>query len=353
MIDAYTVFGSQVRRHNSVRADEIPPEAVWLDLRNPTPEEERAIEELCGLEVPTREEMREIEVSSRLYSEDGGDFMTASIVYGLDEGKPDFGPVTFILVGQRLLTLRYTNPRSFQIFSTKLCREGGGEGVKGGYLPSADHYGPPPAPPKPSRTKGPTADSIAVGLLETVVDRMADMLEQIATDLDRIGTDIFRSSDTNTPTATADFKQLLKRLGAAGDLSSRTRESLATMDRLLPFLSLVMDRRKPQKELKLRVKAMARDVASLNDFVSFLSNKTTFLLDTTVGMISIEQNAIIKIFSVAAVGFMPPTLVASIYGMNFEHMPELKWTLGYPMALGVMVLSALLPLMYFRYKKWL
>ncbi len=182
---------------------------------------------------------------------------------------------------------------------------------------------------------------------------MADLLEQIASDLDRIGTDIFRSSDTNTPTATADFKQLLKRLGAAGDISSRTRESLATVDRLLPFLSFVMDRRKPQKELKLRVKAMARDVASLNDFVSFLSNKTTFLLDTTVGMISIEQNAIIKIFSVAAVGFMPPTLVASIYGMNFEHMPELKWALGYPMALTIMVLSALLPLLYFRHKKWL
>ncbi|WP_279482596.1 magnesium transporter CorA family protein [Aureimonas sp. SK2] len=353
MIDAYTVFGSHVRRHARITPDELPPEAVWIDLRNPTREEEHAIESLCGIEVPTREEMREIEVSSRLYSEDGGDFMTASLVYGLDEGRPDFGPVTFILVGQRLITLRYTEPRSFQIFSNKLCRGEGGDAAAAQTLASLELYGPPPAPPKPSRTRGATADSIAIGLLETVVDRVADLLESIAADLDRIGADIFRSSGDNTPTATSDFKELLQRLGAAGDLSSRTRESLATLDRLLPFLQFVLDRRKPQKELKMRVKAMARDVASLNDFVSFLSNKTTFLLDTTVGMISIEQNAIIKIFSVAAVGFMPPTLVASIYGMNFVHMPELNWDFGYPLAILLMVLTAVFPLLYFRYKKWL
>ncbi|MBB3951542.1 magnesium transporter CorA family protein [Aureimonas jatrophae] len=354
MIDAYIAFGGQVRRQTAIRPDELPPEAIWIDLRNPTREEEKAVERLCGLEVPTREEMREIEVSSRLYSEDGGDFMTTSIVYGLDEGRPDFGPVTFILVENRLITLRYTEPRSFAIYANKLCRgEANGDGERALQLPGFDLYGPPAAPPKPSRAKGPTADSIAVGLLETVIDRVADLLEAIAADLDRIGTDIFRSSADNTPTPTSDFKQLLRRIGAAGDLSSRTRESLATIDRLLPFLQFVLDRRKPQKELKLRVKAMARDIHSLNDFVSFLSNKTTFLLDTTVGMISIEQNAIIKIFSVAAVGFMPPTLVASIYGMNFVHMPELNWPLGYPMALGLMVLSAVLPLMFFRHKKWL
>ncbi|WP_061932017.1 magnesium transporter CorA family protein [Aureimonas sp. AU22] len=353
MIDAYTVFGSQVRRHARITADELPPEAVWFDLRNPTREEEDAIESLCGIEVPTREEMREIEVSSRLYSEDGGDFMTASLVYGLDEGRPDFGPVTFILVGQRLVTLRYTDPRSFQIYSNKLCRGESADGGNALSVSSLKLYGPPPAPPKPSRMRGPTADSIAIGLLETVIDRMADLLESIAADLDRIGSDIFRSSSDNTPTATSDFKELLQRLGAAGDLASRTRESLATLDRLLPFLQFVLDRRKPQKELKMRVKAMARDIHSLNDFVSFLSNKTTFLLDTTVGMISIEQNAIIKIFSVAAVGFMPPTLVASIYGMNFVHMPELNWSFGYPLAIVLMVLTAVFPLLFFRYKKWL
>lgn len=354
MIDVYTVRGAKVHRFPDVRPEDVSPDAVWIDLRNPTREEEQAIERLCGVEVPTREEMREIEVSSRLYSEDGGDFMTASIVYGLDENRPDFGPVTFILVGQRLITLRYVEPRSFQIFAAKLCRDGNGESAPRAYLAADPNlYGPPPAPPKPSRAKGPTADSVAVGLLETVVDRVADMLESIAADLDRIGTDIFRSSDSKTPTATADYKQVLKRIGAAGDLASRTRESLATIDRLLPFLQFVLDRRKPQKELRARVKAMARDVQSLNDFVTFLSNKTTFLLDTTVGMISIEQNAIIKIFSVAAVGFMPPTMIASIYGMNFVHMPELEWPLGYPMALGIMVLSAVFPLLFFRYKKWL
>jgi magnesium transporter len=204
-----------------------------------------------------------------------------------------------------------------------------------------------------ARLRPPTADTILIGLLETVIDRVADMMEAIAADLDGIANDIFSASDEKKPIATHEFKELLRRIGAAGDLASRTRESLATLDRMIPFLQLVLDGRKAVKEARARTKAMNRDVHSLNDFVSFLSNKTTFLLDTTVGMISIEQNAIIKIFSVAAVGFMPPTLVASIYGMNFAHMPELSWPLGYPMALGIMVLSAIIPLLFFRYKRWL
>ncbi|KQT86378.1 magnesium transporter [Aurantimonas sp. Leaf443] len=349
MIEVYVPRGSHMRSER-VAADAIPPECVWIDLTNPTREEEAAVEALCALEVPTREEMREIEVSSRLYSEDDADFMTASVVHGLDSGRPSFAPVTFILAGGRLVTLRYSEPKSFSIFAAKLCREinnhhrvipvGGTDPVR----PMTNGNG---------LEKPPTADQILIGLLETVVDRIADLLETISADLDRIGDDIFAASDGTKPTGTAEFKRILRRIGAAGDLSSRVREGLATIDRLLPFLQLVLDRRKPTKEAKLRVKAMVRDITSLNDFVSFLSNKTTFLLDTTVGMISIEQNAIIKIFSVGAVAFMPPTLVASIYGMNFEHMPELGWTFGYPYALALMVLSAIVPLLFFRRKNWL
>ncbi|MEX6508127.1 magnesium transporter CorA family protein [Jiella sp. M17.18] len=353
MIEAYEAEGARIRRR-PVAAGDLPRGAIWLDLKDPSPEEVAAIEHLCGIDVPTREEMREIEVSSRLYSEDGADFMTAAVVYGLDSGHPGFAPVTFILVHERLVTLRYSEPKSFAIFSAKLCRDtspsgrpnGNGILQDDGQIALSEMTASAPE-------RRATAQSILIGLLETVIDRVADLLEAISADLDRIGEDVFSSSKQKHPTGTDDFKSLLRRIGAAGDLTSRVRESLATIDRLLPFMQLVLDGRKPTKDAKLRVKAMIRDVHSLNDFVSFLSNKTTFLLDTTVGMISIEQNAIIKIFSVAAVAFLPPTLIASIYGMNFKIIPELNWTFGYPYALGLMVVSAVVPLFFFRYKHWL
>ncbi|NDV85809.1 magnesium transporter [Aurantimonas aggregata] len=341
MIRAYVPEEAQIRAVTA-DANSVPADAIWIDVINPSREEELAVEALCSIEMPTREEMREIEVSSRLYAEDGATFMTASVVFGLDSGKPSFAPVTFILAGLRLITLRYSEPKSFSIFAAKLCRE----------VPRMA----PEAPEKPTTGNGrlQTAETILIGLLETVVDRVADILETVSADLDGIGDDIFSSSDRKKPTKTGDFKSLLRRIGAVGDLTSRIRESLATLDRLLPFLQLALDGRKSvAKDAKPRVKAMARDVHSLNDFVAFLSNKTVFLLDTTVGMISIEQAAIIKIFSVAAVAFLPPTLIASVYGMNFVHMPELTWTYGYPLAIFMMIVSAIVPMIFFRIKNWL
>ncbi|MGB6969726.1 MAG: CorA family divalent cation transporter, partial [Methyloceanibacter sp.] len=131
------------------------------------------------------------------------------------------------------------------------------------------------------------------------------------------------------------------------------RESTHSLGRLLTFLTYATNERKEDKLLKARIRTAARDVASLADHVSFLSNKIVFLLDATLGMINIEQNNIIKIFSVAAVVFLPPTLVASVYGMNFEYMPELHWLLGYPFAMLLMILFAVLPYLYFKRKGWL
>ncbi|WP_418884958.1 magnesium transporter CorA family protein [Aurantimonas endophytica] len=341
MIRAYVPEDNQMRAMTA-DATAVPADAIWIDVINPTREEELAVERLCEIEMPTREEMREIEVSSRLYAEDGATFLTASVVFGLDGGKPGFAPVTFILAGSRLITLRYSEPKSFAIFAAKLCRETLRAAPEEFEKPSAGNGRPQ------------TAETILIGLLETVIDRVADILETVSADLDGIGDDIFSSSDRKKPTKTGDFKSLLRRIGAVGDLTSRIRESLATLDRLLPFLQLTLDARKAvSKDSKPRVKAMARDVHSLNDFVAFLSNKTVFLLDTTVGMISIEQAAIIKIFSVAAVAFLPPTLIASVYGMNFEHMPELTWTYGYPLAIVLMIVSAVVPMIFFRIKNWL
>jgi magnesium transporter len=145
----------------------------------------------------------------------------------------------------------------------------------------------------------------------------------------------------------------MRAIGRKGDLNSKVRESLVSIGRLVLFLANEADGMKWPKEMRAQLKVMQRDVGSLSDHASYLSNKITFLLDAMLGMVSIEQNNIIKIFSVASVALMPPTLIASIYGMNFKHMPELEWTFGYPFALVLMIVAAILPYIYFKWRRWL
>jgi magnesium transporter len=149
------------------------------------------------------------------------------------------------------------------------------------------------------------------------------------------------------------FDVSIRSIGREGELTSRSRESLLTLGRLLTYLGHVMSERGDDKLLRARIKTANRDVQSLADHIGYLSTKITFLLDATLGMINNEQNGIIKIFSVLAVALMPPTLVGTIYGMNFQHMPEIHWAFGYPMALGLMVVSAVIPWLYFKRKGWL
>ena len=191
-----------------------------------------------------------------------------------------------------------------------------------------------------------------IALLEAIVDRLADILERAGRDIDGISRDVFQHKGAK-PTKSQDFQKVLEAIGRKGDLTSNIRDSLVTLERLVGFLGQGTMQRKSGKDVRERIKTLARDVRSLADHASFLSQKITFLLDATLGMINIEQNAIIKIFSVAAVVFLPPTLIASIYGMNFQFMPELDEVYGYPMALGLMVLSAILPYVYFKRRGWL
>lgn len=298
---------------------------VWFDLINPTSEEENKLEKLLDIELPSREEMEEIEISSRLYSENGASFMTATVPSQTDSDEPEMGPVTFVLVGNQLITVRHHQPRVFQTFITRAEK-----------VPMGCD----------------TGEGVLIALLEAVVDRIADILERAGRDIDSLSRSVFQHT-ANSHTKSKDFQQLLESIGRKGDLTSKIRDSLVTLERLAGFLGQGTLQRKSPKSIRERVKTLARDVRSLADHASFLSQKITFLLDATLGMINIEQNNIIKIFSVAAVVFLPPTLIASIYGMNFEHMPELKWGLGYPLAIGLMILSAILPYLYFKRRGWL
>jgi magnesium transporter len=298
---------------------------VWIDLLNPTEEEDALLERAVGVGIPTREEMEEIEVSSRLYYEEGAAFMTATLPAQADRDDPEMAPVTFVLTGTRLVTVRYHDPRAFQTFRQRALKVPMGATTGYGAL---------------------------VALLEVVVDRLADVLERAGRDVEVISRGIFQLNGGRSRKS-RDFQRWLEAIGRKGDLNSKIRDSLLTLERLGGFLGQVTSEGSDDPQMRARLRTLARDVQSLTDHSSFLSQKVTFLLDATLGMINIEQNAIIKIFSVAAVVFLPPTLIASIYGMNFEHMPELDWFLGYPFALGLMAVSAVLPYLYFKWRGWL
>ncbi|KAB2911988.1 MAG: magnesium transporter CorA family protein [Hyphomicrobiaceae bacterium] len=305
----------------------VTPSTVWIDLFKPSKDEDLIVEQALGISVPTREEMAEIEASSRLYQEGGAYCMTAIVLHQHDKDGDALisAPVTFILVGDRLITVRYAEPRAFAIFLSRVQKKDA------------------------SCTTG---TAVLVGLLEAIIDREADRVERIQGEVDALSQAIFSVKGGQRSRA-GRFDVNIRSIGREGELTSRARESLLTLGRLLTYLGHVMGERGDDKALKARVKTANRDVQSLADHIGYLSAKITFLLDATLGMINNEQNTIIKIFSVLAVALMPPTLVGTIYGMNFKHIPEIEWLWGYPWALGLMIVSALLPWYYFKRKGWL
>jgi magnesium transporter len=324
MLAVYVQRGATLERQPVDPQGAVPEDAVWIDLVSPTITEDKLVERRLGIAVPTREEMQEIEVSSRLYVENGARYMTATLMCQSETDNPRTTAVTFILAAHRLVTVRYDEPRPFQIVGHKLGRQ---------------------CPDKM------TGEMVLVDLLDAIVDRAADILERIGMEVDRVSHDIFES--TSPGGTSAHYQGILTTIGRKGDLTSKVRESLVSIGRLLLFLANEAEGMRWTKDTRALLNSMQRDVQSLSDHVSYLSNKITFLLDAMLGLVTIEQNNVIKIFSVAAVALLPPTLIASIYGMNFKHMPELDWQYGYPLAIGLMIGGAVLPYLYFKWKKWL
>ncbi|CCE09552.1 putative magnesium/cobalt transport protein [Bradyrhizobium sp. STM 3843] len=303
----------------------LPDSAVWIDLVNPTAAEDKAVEKLARVAVPTREDMQEIEISSRLYIENGARYMTATLMCHSDTDMPRTTAVTFILSDHRLVTVRYDQPKPFTVVEAKLARA----------CPS-----------------GITGEMILMELLDAVIDRCADILERVGADIDQVSHDIFEPH-TERHGHAKQYSQILIAIGRKGDLTSKVRESLVSIGRIVTFLSAVVEGVKWSKDMREQLKTMQRDVASLTDHASYLAGKITFVLDAMLGVVNLEQNNIIKLFSVMAVVLMPPTLIASIYGMNFKVMPELEWVHGYPMALIMMLFAAIVPYYLFKIKKWL
>jgi magnesium transporter len=317
----------------------LPEDALWIDLLAPTPEEEASVERLVGIGIPTREEMAEIEESARLYEERGALVMTALVVTGVSEHRrPATAEVTFVLTPKMLVTVRYADPLPFRTFAAKCKRQ-----------PEAHD----------------TSALVFLSLVENMVNRLADVLEATAHDLDTLSGEIFADGGADEHPATSastiggtrrnsstNLQAVVKRLGRANALLVKLRESLLSIGRMLAYYRHgAGDRLKDGARTLLQT--LDRDTRSLADYDAQLSAQVAFLLEATLGLVGAEQNRIIKVFSVAAVLFLPPTLVGTVYGMNFEHMPELGWTFGYPLALVLMVASAVAPYYWFKHKGWL
>ena len=302
----------------------LPADALWVDLRDPTPAQEELVESAYGINVPTREEMRGIEASNRFYEEAGALYMTATVATKLDTDLPERTQVTFILTGTRLVTNRYADPLPFRRFI-----------AYSGTHPGAAASGA----------------AVLAGLLEAIVNRIADVLEKVGADVDSVSSRIFAPADA-ARTGPLDFRDVLAQIGQSGDLVSKASESLVSLTRLLGF---VQQSGNPQVTLdsRARYRTLSRDVLAMTDHSNFLGNKVQFLLDATLGMVSIDQNNIIKIFSVVTVFLLPSSVITGFYGMNLEHIPWLheRWAPG--VALAAMVISALVPYVYFKRRGWL
>lgn len=297
----------------------LPKDALWIDMVAPTPDEDRAVEKALGIAIPTREEMAELEASSRLYRENGATYVTADIIHNGDAETPTIDPVTFVLTRGPLVTIRYFDPKPFTMIVEKLQRE-----------------------PKLCSTGA----DLFLNLMEAIIDRASDILSINANKVDAVANHVFAEGKK------VGFDRLVTKLGRAHIANARIEQSLAGLARI--FVYVASDERiDPVPDSREHLKSLSGDAASLIAHNQAVASGINFQLSAALGMINIQQSSIFKVFSVFTVAFLPPTLIGAIYGMNFEHMPELPQVWGYPFALTLMVIAAVLPLLWFKRKGWL
>ncbi|MFN5351300.1 MAG: CorA family divalent cation transporter [Alphaproteobacteria bacterium] len=304
---------------------EIPSDAVWIDLQAPTEDEIKALEIKLAIQIPSKKEEWKNQVLNRLYVQNGVAYMTAAIITKVESPYPRTIPFTFIVTPDYLLTIHEITPTSFMNFAQRLQKS------NEVFLDSS---------------------YLLCGLLEEIIIRVAHNSEIVVNSLDELSHSIFGEHvlEEKVKKPSQLMKNILKNLGASADLNSKINESLHSISRLINFFKQALP---VDKNLGTILDVLVTDTTALTKQSQFLSDKVIFQLDATIGMISIEQNLISKIFSVVTVFFLPPTMVAGIYGMNFQHMPELGLIYGYPLVLSFMFILAITPYLYFRKKGWL
>ncbi|MFM2143461.1 MAG: hypothetical protein RLZZ476_2005 [Verrucomicrobiota bacterium] len=310
---------------NDEKIRPFPDNLVYLDLLNPGRAEELEAEKWLEYQLPTREEMQEIEESSRLYMEKGALYMTAWIPVGLDTSEPESTSISFVIAPDCLTTVRYADPLAFRILHDQARRQ---------------------------CTTPFTSDAVFLLLMELFVARIADALQIVEADLKKICHEIFtRSTQQTGAAAEKDLADVVKLLGRRSALVANLRESLLSLSRMLQFF-LNNAATWMRGDLAAQFRSVMRDIKSLDEYTNQQTQEMTFLLESTLGLINIQQNQIIKIFTVASVLFMPPTLIASIYGMNVK-LPVQESPFAFVLVMICIVLSAILPIVWFKKKKLL
>ena len=325
-----TAFTCDTQRLHPVAAgaDEAAlRDAVWIDLVNPTPDEAARVCAATGFTVPSEAGVSEIETSSRLAMRDGVLYLSMPLINRSEDGARGV-PAGFVLSPKRLLTVRFAPSSIFDNFVV--------------HMPRGDD---------------PNLGSahILMGLLEAIVDRQADALEQVGHELDAVSHRIFamgvrRAGGRKREDAT--LRVTLGKIGRIGDLISHIRDTLVGAGRIGPFLESAAAEWLPH-DLPTRLKTLQSDIVSISDFDTHLNDKLQFLLDATLGFISIAQNNVMKVLTIASVVGIPPVLVAGIYGMNFKTVPEYDWSFGYAYGLGLIAVTAIIPLLIFRWRNWI
>jgi len=334
MLQVFVNDGGTLRAHRAAegqgaegRREPLPDETVWVDLLAPLPDEVAKAEALMGLRLPTREQMAEIEESSRLRRIPGAMHVTVLTLAFADTDAPRLAPVSFVLARGRLATLHHVDSKPFLDFRRRAAHQG---------------------------CRTPKAEAVLRALVEGIVERTAAVLRRVAVDLDSLAGGSFRVTALPAGTEPRDDHRTLKRLGQAGHLIAKAHESLGSLARMLDFLA-----RGPTgggvvgKETRRWARGARLDVSGLDEYAQFLSRKVGLVLDTTLGRINAEQTGIVKLVSVLTVALFPPLLVTSVFGMNFAAMPELQSPAGYPMAIALTVLAAVAPLWFFKRRGWL
>jgi magnesium transporter len=296
--------------------------AVWIDLLAPTQEEADRVHEATGLRVPTEAEVSEIESTSRLAFQNGAYYVSTPLIVVREDGDHELASVGFVLSSTVLITVRFAKNPTFDAAHDSCSLQ----------LPK-------------------TAEEAFLRIFETIVDRSADKLEHAGAECDDLSRNAFRGAQTRAKVA-SNLSASLRRVGAVADRTSRIRDGLLGLGRIAAYVMESGIEGAPQVNAT-RIKAIRADVASLAEYESHLAGKIQFLLDATLGFINIEQNEIVKTLTVASVVGIPPVLIAGIYGMNFHVMPELNWTFGYPMAIGLIIVSALIPYFWFKRRGWM
>ncbi len=307
---------------------EVGTHPAWIDLLNPTDEEIEQVQKSTGLRVPTRDALREIESSSRVYQDGGATYLSTPLIARAFSPDGALTPAGFVLTHDVLITVRYSEFVAFKLVGEQVANV-------------ADL----------------TPSEVLVRLMESIVDKGADLLERIGEELDKVSHDAFhvdqsRRTRKNLAASTEKLRHALRRIGQMGDRTSQIRDSLLGVGRIVGYLlETACGDWKP--ELKQRLSAVKADILSLNDYEAHLANKVQFLLDATLGFINIEQNDIVKVLTIASIAGVPPVLIAGIYGMNFHAMPELSWPWGYPLSIGLMIFTTIIPLVWFKIRGWM